>query len=446
MSSDDNLEPGTVFHTDSGRRAGSVGNLLGAGGQGAVYEISLDGGRFALKWYHEHYIALDTGLRSRLSKAVERGAPDPRFLWPLEMVSIPGHASFGYVMPLRQAEYVGMRELIAPPPQRVELTLAQRARVSRHVAHCFLQLHASGFCYQDINFGNIFLHPQQADILVCDNDNVNIDGAPASIYGTRKFMAPEVVRRETLPCTKTDLFSMAVMFFYVMFGWHPLDGRREAEIRILDADAENRLYGTEPVFIFDDVNSANGPLEGMHDALVYRWQSLNPALRSLFSRSFTTGLFNPQLRIHEHEWRSVFDAIPAAVYQCAECGYENIAQLDDQGNRTDVLCGYCRRDPGMAALMQMGRRILVLQAGATLAQRDVDDSGADAPLARVEAHPEHQHVLGLRNLSNSTWRAEIPGYSATPINPGQTIRLLHGLNLELDSGPALINNPEDTSG
>jgi hypothetical protein len=32
-----------------------------------------------------------------------------------------------------------------------------------------------------------------------------------------------VVRRQALPSTKTDLYSMAVLFFYMIFNWHPLD-------------------------------------------------------------------------------------------------------------------------------------------------------------------------------------------------------------------------------
>ena len=139
-------------------------------------------------------------------------------------------------------EYVSIRDLIAAPPKRVELDLGRRAKICVQLAESFLELHASGFCYQDINFGNIFFNPETARILICDNDNVNIDGADASIYGTRKFMAPEVVRRETLPNSRTDLYSMSVLFFYTLLGWHPLDGRREHEV-----DADGRQCGAPAV-------------------------------------------------------------------------------------------------------------------------------------------------------------------------------------------------------
>lgn len=440
----DDLPPGTRFSSLSGLRSGVVGQVLGAGGQGAVYQVEIDGGQFALKWYHEHYVGIDTGLESRLARAAQRGAPDARFLWPLELVRIPGRKSFGYVMPLRDAAYAGMRDLIAPPPKRLELSLGARAQVCQHIAHCFLQLHASGFCYQDINFGNIFLNPDTADVLVCDNDNVSIDGAEASIYGTRKFMAPEVVRREVLPSTKTDLFSMAVMFFYVIFGWHPLDGRREAGIKILDAAAENMLYGDEPLFIFDPVNNANGPVEQLHDALVYRWRSINEDLRQLFIRSFTGGLFSPGARVHEYEWRSVFQAIPGAVFQCASCGYENVASIGGSNELQPDVCGYCGQSPRVPALLVHGKSVFVLEPGRTVILDGTAD-GSAAPVAAVESHPDRPEILGLRNLTDETWRTEVPGYSATPIAPGKTIRLLDGLKLDIGGRNSYVVNPADTS-
>lgn len=141
------LEPGTKFLSRNGLRTGVVGGVLGEGGQGAVYEVELERSRFALKWYHDSYVRVDEGLYQRLAKAVERGAPHRSFLWPLELVQVLGRDSFGYLMPLRDPDFVGMRDLIAPPPQRVELSLAQRITLCTHIAQSFMELHASGFCY-----------------------------------------------------------------------------------------------------------------------------------------------------------------------------------------------------------------------------------------------------------------------------------------------------------
>lgn len=443
MQDSRDLPEGARFHSRNRMRTGSVGRVLGKGGQGTVYEVEMEGSPFALKWYHDYYIDLDTNLYARLAGAVDRGAPDRRFLWPLELVHVEGQRSFGYVMPLRDDSFVGMRNLIAPPPDRVELTLAQRASVCAAIAHCFLELHASGLCYQDINFGNVFLNPDNADVLICDNDNVNINGAEASIYGTRKFMAPEVVRREVLPSTETDLFSMAVMFFYVLFGWHPLDGRREAETRILDAKMENKLYGTEPIFIFDPANNANGPVDPLHNAVVYRWRSLNDELRELFIRSFTTGLFSSGARVHEFSWRNAFNAVPSRTFQCANCGYENILDLGPDDELLPGQCGYCEAPPEPPPVLVSDKRLVVLEAGRPVSRDQLTDSDSQEQVAMIEAHPQRPAILGMRNLLDETWRVEIPGFSAAPIAPGKTVRLIDGTRIELAGASTRIVNPRD---
>ena len=99
--------------------------------------------------------------------------------------------------------------------------------------------------------GNVFFDPDTGDVLICDNDNVSYNSAPSGIYGTPRFMAPEIVNGKAKPSTNTDLFSLAVLLFYMFMLNHPLEGKLEAEIKCMDYLAMNRLYGEHPVFIFD---------------------------------------------------------------------------------------------------------------------------------------------------------------------------------------------------
>lgn len=416
------LAPGQRLITANGRH-GTVGALLGAGGQGEVYQVTVEGLTLALKWYHAHYVGIDTRLRTRLETAVRRGAPTGNFLWPIDMVAVPDHASFGYLMPLRAAHFTSIRDLIAPPPNRLELTLAQRGLICLQLAESFLELHAAGFCYQDINFGNIFLDPASAAILICDNDNVNVDGADASIYGTRKFMAPEVVRRETLPNSRTDLFSMSVLFFYTLFGWHPLDGKRESEVAVMNADAELELYGRDPLFLFDPDNDANGPVAGFHDPLVLRWKSLSPSLRRLFERAFGPGLHDPSARVLETEWRAALGTLVDAAYSCPDCGMEQVATPGRELLRS---CLACENPLQWPLALKLGQRTILLDEGRAVSL----NARERTPDARVEAHPTKPDLLGLRNLSGADWRVTMPDASAYRVESEKTVRIMNGARIE----------------
>ena len=77
-------------------------------------------------------------------------------------------------MPLRDPRYKGIVGLMK---RRVEPTFRALATAGLELAHSFLELHVQGLCYRDISFGNVFFDPQSGDVLICDNDNVTIDGA-----------------------------------------------------------------------------------------------------------------------------------------------------------------------------------------------------------------------------------------------------------------------------
>ncbi|MCC3306025.1 serine/threonine protein kinase [Sneathiella sp. HT1-7] len=431
---------GQSFATLSGRQ-GRIGELLGAGGQGEVYHVVVDGLPFALKWYHQHYTEIDTGLRLRLERGVRRGAPTTDFLWPLDLVEVPGNSSFGYIMPLRKSDFRGIRDLISPPPHRLELTLASRIILCQQLAHSFFELHAAGFCYQDINFGNIFVNPDTARILICDNDNVNIDGADASIYGTRKFMAPEVVRRESLPNSRTDLFSMAVLFFYSIFGWHPLDGRRENDISVLNPELEMSLYGTNPIFLFDPDTDENGPVDGVHDWIVARWQSLPHTLRQLFIRSFTVGLHDPSLRVLETEWMNILNLIPGSIHICHDCSFEHVISIELKKPTAPSECLCCGEAPEYSPILLLGSRIIVLNIGQEIRAEHLDSADdATTIMAKVESHPTRANLIGLRNLTNAPWRVSLPEGTSHIVPSGQAVRIAPGTTIEFGKSIGTISD------
>ena len=292
------LRPDQVVQTVPSGTACRVAAFLGGGNQGEVYRAELvdgagagaGGAAVALKWYLPG--AATAEQRTAIEALVRSGPPDRRFLWPLELAEAPGVPGFGYVMPLREARYKGIVDLMK---RRVEPTFRALTTAGLHLADSYLQLHARGLCYRDISFGNVFFDPDSGDVLICDTDNVGVDGASkGGVLGTPRFMAPEVVRGDALPSTQTDLFSLAVLLFYMLTVSHPLEGAREAAIKCLDLPAMTRLYGTEPLFVFDPRDDANRPVPSVHDNALAFWPLYPRFLRDLFTRAFTEGMADPQ--------------------------------------------------------------------------------------------------------------------------------------------------------
>lgn len=413
------LDRGARLRIEPSGRTCRVLDYLDAGSQGAIYHAELDGRACALKWYHP-YVAADADLRARIVRAVERGAPDFRFLWPMAIAADPG-GGFGYVMSLRPAEYIKLARLFAQRPQeRISLPLRDRVALGMEIASGFFSLHARGLCYQDINFGAIFLSPEKLAILICDNDNVDVDGALATVSGTPKFMAPEIVRGEAGPSADCDLHSLAVLLFYLIFYCHPLEGRAAAQRAVFSPDDEIAVFGSAPLFIFDEADDGNGPMPGHHDAQAKLWAALPPTLRTLFSRAFGPGLKSPRARVIETEWIDGLQTLRDGCVTCPDCSFET-----PYFGSVSRVCGWCAAPLQTELTMRIGRRAMLLSPGARVhaAALGLAKSGAlDGVIGRVELV---NGARALRNCSDLVWSVAGAATTAT-IAPGEMAALQPG--------------------
>lgn len=393
-----------------------LNRVLGEGSQGRVFEIesvSRPGQKLALKWYSQTQYA-DHQLRC-LRKLVERGAPSANFIWPIELI-MGDSGDFGYTMELMPERAVGLSTVMRG---QLDISPSLAVRIALNLAHSFLLLHSEGLCYRDISFGNVLLDPHTSEVLICDNDNVGVDGESVSVVlGTRRFMAPEIVRGEARPSTETDLHSLAVLIFYILMVHHPLIGRRELEYPCLNEVSEHDLFGRSPLFIFDPVNDGNAPDPYEHAGVLANW-NLHPApIRRLFLAAFTEGLHDPSKRVRESVWRAELAALLDSVSACGECGAENF--ISEQAP-TCWLCGVKAEVPPS---LQFGNRKVLLGSHARIYRhhlaRNYDFSEA---VGEVVKHPSLDR-WGLTNLSTDSWRAQVPGRPDLRLSPGQTLTLV----------------------
>lgn len=409
---------------------------LGGGGQGEVYRARLatSNQNVALKWYFPAGATAEQ--RSALEVLVDRGRPTDKFLWPIDIATAPGVNGYGYIMPLRDPSYKSIVDLMK---RRINPSFHALATAGFELAHSFVQLHAKGLCYCDISFGNVFFNPDNGSVLICDNDNVAVDGAnQSSIRGTPRFMAPEIVRDEAGPSIQTDLYSLAVLLFYMFVVHHPLEGRKESLIRCLDAPAMNMLYGTDPVFIFDPTDNSNRPVPDIHDNAILRWPLFPKFFRDLFVRAFTIGLTDPRDRIRESEWRRTMIKLRDSIIYCAVCGAENFYDIDylkSSGGKT-AACWHCKTPVVLPFRMRVvrpdGEDVVMLNRDTQLYAHHLDkDRRFDfsAPIAEVAQHPTNPSMWGLQNRSQATWDATTSDGTSIHVPPARSVTLAVGTKI-----------------
>ncbi len=395
--------------------------LLGVGGQGEVWRARVDGVDVAVKLYHPH--TATKAQREALERLLARPTPARYFLWPLALVEDRARTTFGYTMQLREPRFRALEDFMA---RRVEPSMHALLTACVQLTDGFLRLHSQGLCYRDISFANVFFDPITGDVRICDLDNVDVAGAPhAGVLGTPRFMAPEVVRRELPPSDHTDRYSLAVLLFLFLYGGHPLDGAREAQIRCLDVPALEKLYGFNPLYIWDPADSSNRPVRGIHDNPL-AFQSMYPrSLMDLFLRSFTDGLHLPAKRVRESEWRKAFTRAIDTIWLC-QCGAESFYDPADARPATKA-CWSCRNALALPLRIEIDGRAVLLHRHTRLCAYHVGNTwDDDTPLGEVMPNPANPAVFGLKNLSTEKWTLERPDGSIVDVPPGRSAPLLAG--------------------
>jgi DNA-binding helix-hairpin-helix protein with protein kinase domain len=297
------------------------------------------------------------------------------------------------------------------------------------LADSFLALHSQGLCYRDISFGNVFLQRTTGRPLICDTDNVGIDGASTSVVlGTRRFMAPEIVRREAVPGTATDLYSLAVLLFYVLMVGHPLVGRRELEFQPWDDHAESLLFGREPLFVFDPHDRRNEPLPELHGPVLTNWELYPEQIRNLFVEAFTHGLSDPVGgRVRESVWRAALARARDLVVRCPSCRKENFWNTT---SRTG--CWNCHAAIPTPMRFEVEGRPLVINGDTVLYRHHVAlDYDFLTVVGRVAQHPEHPDRWGLRNETDLPWRARLAAGGIGEVLPGRSVALQPGTSVRV---------------
>lgn len=417
-----------------------VVKFLGSGGQGEVYEVLIDNRRFAMKWYF-----LQTGTEKQkklINELVKIKKPDERFLWPVSVVEIKGRKSFGYLMPLRPTQFSNIVDLMK---RRIEPTFDAVITACVQLADSFHRLHEKGLCYRDISFGNFFFHSRTGDVLICDNDNVtsiNINGS--GVLGTPRFMAPEIVKGNIKPNIQSDLFSLSILIFYMLIMHHPLEGKKEKNIKCFDLPAMTRLYGDNPIFIFDPLNSSNRPVAGYHDNAIVFWPIYTEKIKSLFKQTFVEGAHFPNKRVTEAVWRDTLINLKNSIMIC-DCGMENFYDVYKLKNKIKNKCWSCGKVLVPTSRIRINNEIIVLNMNTKLYGHHLMENEKfrfKKILAEVVPHPKLRDRMGLKNLSKMPWKVKTSNGNHYIIEFGKSFTIENGTLIEFGEVEGLIRKGE----
>ena len=210
---------------------------------------------------------------------------------------------------------------------------------------------------------------------------------------------------------------------------HPLEGKLEASIRCMDMAARVKLYGTDPVFIFDPNNKTNRPVKGIHDNATIYWPLYPEKLRQMFTRAFTVGLNEPSKRITEPEWMTLFSNMMSGMLQCS-CGAQLFYDEDLEAKSMAHTCWNCGKTVQVPNKIIIGKNRVLLNQNTKLLHHHVyDDFDMDTVVGSVVQNPKNPALWGIRNEDKVNWTYQKADGTQIPVAPGKTAGIAKGVKI-----------------
>lgn len=421
------FEPGKIIKTNLGVPIKIV-KYLASGGQGDVYIVDYNGKQKALKWYKPKSMRNPDAFYKNLKNNVDKGSPDKAFLWP-DAVTERCEDSFGYIMDLRPQGYYELSKILASPKYNFSSFKAATEACIRIVS-AFRILHNNGYSYQDLNDGNFFIEPKTGDVLICDNDNVAPNGVQTGILGKPRYMAPEIVvgNGKVMPNTQSDRYSLSAILFLILFMSHPLEGKRWL-VPCLTDDIAEKLYGSEPLFIYDPENRANAPVNNIHKNVIARWGFMPDYIKDEFLKAFSQqALHDPNRRPREFDWLKVLVRFRSDITRCS-CGNEVFIQ-----NAATTNCDRCGKPVVINNTIKLPLYSITATKGSRVYRCQLGMCNADdalSPVMLVVAKPDNPNILGLKNMTNMILNATTPSGVLKQVQPQEVIPFKSGITVEV---------------
>lgn len=416
------FEEGYKIQTLFGKKV-KVEKYLAEGGDSVLYIVEYNDEKRVLKWYKKAGLggSIDTYYEN-IKRDVMRGAPSSEFLWPLDITERVSE-EFGYIMDFVSSDYYDFSEYMRCNVKFKSFKSV--VDVALHIVKAFNCLHNSGYVYREINDNSFLIAPEEGKVIISYSDSICLEGVDSDLMSKPRYTAPEIVFRKAKPDSNSDRYSMSVILYMLFCLSHPLEGKRYLGAA-LTPSLQEKIYGSEALFMMDSNNQSNGPHPIIHKNAIISWSCLPEYVQDIFQDAFShKSLQNPKLRPKESDWIVVLTRFRSEIVSCS-CGNEVFTQegkpcrCEACGKMLSVPFRLTFRDYSIPAVK--GTRIYRCQVGTC----NVTDALMSVALVLKK---KDNGILGIKNKSGNVWDVITPKGMTRKVSPNEVIPLKDGITI-----------------
>ena len=342
----------SVWSSATNRITLSQSDVLGSGGEGAVYSLGSHPDLVA-KIYHSDRrtdaVINKLDVMINYPPRTEDDLTGHLFVaWPRQLVYDTASEVIGFLMPKVEKTH-SLFEYYNPALRRrhaPHINYANLCSVAKSLAVALDRLHGINYTYLvgDINESNAYI-TEDEHVTLIDADSFQVTDSrttPPTIYrcvvGKPEYTPPELQGLSFAQVDRNvhhDNFALAVVIYQLLMeGTHPFRGIYTG------AGEKPQVETCISRGYFLHTASRSGPLNPMPTAV--EWDTLHEDIRALFRKCFDDGHTDPQSRPAPRDWVDALDEAMRTLRQCAR----NASHwyFDKQASASgSAACTWCER-------------------------------------------------------------------------------------------------------
>jgi len=214
------------------------------------------------------------------------------------------------------------------------------------------------------------------------------------------------------------------------------------DIELLDDIEEKRLFGNEPIFIYDKDDQRNRPVRAVHGNVIRYWQMYPKLIREQFTRAFSKEAMSrvkdkTPPRLTDDEWRTTFIQLRDMLITCP-CGGETFVPPDEDFSN----CIHCGIKIPRPSVLTRGRYNVILFPGKKLYLCHVDQNSDDyeTVCGEIIRNPKNEQIWGLKNMSDHQWIVTATDGTDKTIAKDEVAVIVKIKSINFGTGIATINH------
>lgn len=253
-------------------------------------------------------------------------------------------------------------------------------------------IHLRGYYFNNLTPQNIMIDSKTGDVAIINIDcGTYEEGMLHDDIIDYYYAAPEVIKGHAKIDVRSNYYVLAVILYRLIFGDHPMVGKKWENIPLLTDKIKWHLLGYKPIFHFSPFDKSNEVTMNYGRQAIENWKCCPIFLRRYFTNVFTKGVDNLAARPSDDEWI-------AALIKGRDC----IIKLDREYFVDDNLLGSL---PDACMKLYIGGKSIILApkniyAHSIFGQKNKFD---DTVIASI--HLNNAKQLMIVNLSDEEWSA-----------------------------------------